>query len=175
MSIWLGLGLGAAGSLAGHLFAGRQAQKGRKEYHGGMDRLLEGYRADLAPYLADTHRDYFQSDEIQSVLNALREQLKKRGQAVTGNVARTGGTSEQKIAMLGAPEMAGAMTELAGHAGAMRRGARDSYMAHRGGLRGMESQMLHNMLQDRFGRADMWRQWADNMMTGGVSLANYMA
>lgn len=174
MSVLLGLGLGVLGSVAGNIMAGRQASKGQRAYSRGMEHLVGDYRADLAPYLSDMHRNHMESGEMQSTIQLMRDQLRRQAEAIRGGVARSGNIGDpQHIAVMTeqTDSMQRMLTGLYGQSEGLRRAARESYMGHRGAVRGIEANMLAHNLQAHQQRAANWQQWGSNMMSAGGSLA----
>ncbi len=142
-------GIGGLGKLYGSWQAGREAKRGREAYEGTMQDVLggmredvAGQREDIARYLEpDAHRDYMQTAQAQSMMEASRGQLQDMARQIRGGVARTGGTPEAAIAGQTAATRgyADIINRLAGHGTQYRQQAQGRLMGALQGWRGAQA------------------------------------
>ena len=158
MSLTAGLimgGVGGLGNLYAQYRAGRTARSGQKAYEDQMDGLLSGQRANIEGLLApDAFRNYLDTGQGQSMLEATRSQLQQNMQQLQGNVASAGGTNEARLAGMTSMNQgyADILNRIAGQGAQYQQGARQQLMAARQGLsdrQGAHAQNLYSMSQNR--------------------------
>jgi hypothetical protein len=135
--------IGGLGKMYGDHQAGKEAQRGRKEFNTSMDGLIttmegqaQAQRDDISQYLEpDLYRNYMETSEAESVMSGARENLRNLAQQVRGGVARGGGTVESAIAgqSAGARNYGDVVSRLAGHGTMYKQHAQ---RMHQGALQG---------------------------------------
>ena len=166
--------LGGMGKLYSDWRAGREAQKGRRQYRKTMEESLAGERADIAKYLEpDAHRDYMQTAEAQSIMETSRQNLQDASRQIRGGVARAGGTTEAAVAgqEVATGGYADILSRLAAHGTQYRQYAQrlltDALSRFRGREAGYAGQLFDMSTQRAGQHAPAGQNWLEALLAYG--------
>jgi hypothetical protein len=164
--------VGGLGNTFAQIAAGKQAKKGEGAYRSAIEGLLAGQRADIEGLLGgDAYRNYLETAQAQSVMEAARQQLQDHATQIRGGVARSGGTAEASVAAqtAGTRGYADIVNRLAGHGTQYNQTARARLMSARQGLgrdQGQYATNLYSMSQNKAAGISQAGQNFSNSMVG---------
>jgi len=166
--------LGGLANIWGQRRAGREAERAQEQYQSNMESLLQSQQESLDKYIRPgMYENFMQSEQSQSALAAVRDQIQRQSQQLRGNVARTGATPEAEIAAssAGADQYSDIVNRLYGHGTTYRQQARDRYMQGTQNLMQQQAGLQQNLLGMGMQRAQNWSQFGQNIGQAGSAMS----